>query len=143
MEVDRKIELTNDLELVIIELAKAKKLLNKKKLEGNKNLIKWIKFLIEPSILEEEEMDDMSDELKKAYDEWQKLNINKAERDAAERRYLDLLSIEYAKEYEKKVGRKEGRKEEKLIIAKKLLKENVDIEMIEKVTGVTKEELTD
>ena len=38
-------------------------------------------------------------------------------------------------------GRKEGRKESKLEVAKKMLEEKMDIEIIEKVTGLSKEEI--
>ena len=49
-------------------------------------------------------MDEMSDELKKAYEEWQKYNSNEEERELAERRYLNLLSHEHAKWYEHNLG---------------------------------------
>ena len=41
----------------------------------------------------------------------------------------------------KNFGIRHGRKEEKLEITKSMLKENIDIEIISKVTGFTKEEI--
>ena len=153
MEIETKMQLTDNLELVIIELSKARRMLKNNTLIGEKELIDWIKFLVNPIEMEGRKMGEMSEEVKKAYEEWQRLNENSIERDIAERRYLELASIEYAKEYEKKLGReegikegiKEGRKEgerkKQLEIAKKMLEEKIDIDVIEKITELSKEEI--
>lgn len=78
-------------------------------------------------------MEDVNEEIKKAYEIWQNMNLSEEERDAAERRYKDLLSLEYAKEYEFEQGKK--------AVAKKMLEENIDISIIEKCTGLTKDEI--
>ena len=82
-------------------------------------------------------MEDLNEEVKKAYELWQSLNENEEERDAAERRYLDLASLEYAKKYEYNLGKEEEKKE----IAKKLLKKKIPLEIIIETTGLTKEEI--
>ena len=48
---------------------------------------------------------------------------------------------EYHKELVYELGTKDGIKKEKMEIAKKMLKENMDIKLIIKVTGLTKEEI--
>ncbi len=78
-----------------------------------------------------------NDELREIYD-------NRIE---AERKYK--TEINYAKKIGKEEGRKEGRKEgrekgrkeKKIEIAKKMIKENIPIDIIIKVTGLTKEEI--
>ena len=45
------------------------------------------------------------------------------------------------KNLEKRNGIKEGKKKTQLEIAKKMIKENIDIEMIIKMTELTKEEI--
>ncbi len=82
-------------------------------------------------------MEDMNEEIKKAYEIWQNMNLSEEEREVAERRYKDLLSLEYAKKYEFEQGKEEG----KIEIAKKMLEEKIDISIIEKCTGLTKEEI--
>ena len=71
----------------------------------------------------------------------QKLNANEAEREIAERRYMDLLSLEYAKKYEREEGKKEGEKERSIEIAKKSKELKLPLETIVKLTGLTKEEI--
>ena len=140
-----QIKLTNDFQIDIIELSKAKRQLKKGTFEDEKNLKNWVKFLINPKDLEETKMEDLNEEVKKAYELWQSLNENEEERDAAERRYLDLASLEYAKKYEYNLGKEEGREEgikrNKIETAKKMLAEKIDIELIMKITGLTKEEI--
>ena len=76
-----------------------------------------------------------------AYEELQKLNSNEAEREIAERRYMDLVSLEYAKKYERKEGINQGKKEKEREIAKKMLKKSFEISVISELTGLTKEEI--
>ena len=49
--------------------------------------------------------------------------------------------INYATEQGKKAGIEEGEKNKQKEIAKKLLEEKIDIEIIVKATGLTKEEI--
>lgn len=90
-------------------------------------------------------MEELNEEVKKAYELWQSLNENEEERDAAERRYLDLASLEYAKKYEYNLGKEEGKEEGKVEnqkeIALAMLKEKFPIDLIEKITKLSKEEI--
>ena len=135
------IELTNVFELDIIELSKAEKLIKAGKLIENKDQKDWLEFLINPYLKEVPKMEDMNEEIKKAYKIWQNINLSEEEREAAERRYKDLLSLEYAKKYEFEQGKAEGKVEGKIEIARKMLEEKIDISIIEKCTGLTKEEI--
>ena len=50
----------------------------------------------------------------------------------------------YDKEWETKLwGREEGIEETKINIVKNMLNENLDLSLIEKITGLTKEEIKD
>ena len=125
--------LTDVFEVDIIELPKAKEEIEKGTFKEVGNLKKWIRFFIDPFEEGKSKMEEMPEEIKKAYEELQKLNANEAEREIAERRYMDLLSLEYAKKYE--------REEEKKEIAKGMLKMNFEINVIAELTGLTKEEI--
>ena len=170
LEEKLNIKLTDVFEVDIIELSKVKKQLKSGTLDAPKDLKNWLTFLINPKELEGgTKMEEMSEEVKKAYELWQSLNLNEEEREIAEKRYLDLISFEHAKEYEKELGRKEGfeegkvegmekglaegreegkaegkeegRKEEKIEVAKKMLSEDIDISVIIKVTSLSREEI--
>ena len=147
-----KIKLTDVFEVDIIELSKAKKQLMCGTFEAPKDMKDWVTFLINPKEMEEKsKMEEMSEEVKKAYELWQNLNLNEEEREIAERRYKELASIEYAKKYEHKLGREEGKEEGRIEgerkkqkeIAKKLLKMGMKIEEVSEATGLNIEEIKD
>ena len=146
------IELTDVFQIDIIELSKAQKQIKEGTFKRSRRN-NWIKFLINPSNMEEEEMEDLKEEIKKAYELWNDMSLSQEERDRLERRLLDLNSREYAIEYEREEARKEGRKEgreegrkegrkegvaegrkeEKVEIAKRMLGEGISIDLIRKV----------
>ena len=141
-----KIKLTDVFEIDIIELSKAKKQLKKGTFEELKNLKDWVTFLINPKELEEEsKMEEMSEEVRKAYELWQSLNLNEEEREIAEQRFLELASNEDAKAYERKIGREEGReegkKEKQQEIIKAMFKEGITISTIARITKMSEEEI--
>ena len=158
----RKTVLTDIFEVDIIELSKAKRLINENAFEEEENLKNWIKFLINPMELGGKDMggkkvsvyNDLSEEIKQAYIAWQNINLTEEERDVAERKYMDLLSLDYGREYERKLGRKigrkegrkegreEGRKESQIRIAKKMLDEGFEISTIVNITELTEKEVT-
>ncbi len=140
-EENLKIKLTDVFEIDIIELSKAKRQLREGKFNEISNLKNWIKFLINPLELEESNVEDLSEEIQKAYERWHDINLTEEERDAAERRCKDLASIESAKEYEHELGIKEGKKEREIEIAKEMLKNNEDIEKIKLYTGLKIEDI--
>lgn len=84
-EKNKKI-LTDMFELDIIELSKAKKEIEKGTFQSFGNLEKWIQFFINPLEGGDSKMEEMPEELKKAYEELQRLNANETEREIAERR---------------------------------------------------------
>ena len=148
LEEKLKIELTDVFEVDIIELSKAEKILksNKAELQEIRN---WISFLINPKNLEGTKMKDMSKEIQKAYELWKNMNLTEEEREVAERRYKDMVALEHAKKYEYEQGRAEGErlglergeKQKQEEIAKEMIKEKLDIELIMKITKLSKEEI--
>ena len=144
-----KIILTDAMEIYIIEIRKFKKYQGTKRY---KELDSWIKFIENPEVI------DMSNKeivmAKKVLDE---ISQDEHERYLAEMRekyILDQNATEAAgydkglKEGHKKgieegikEGHEKGVEEGKKEIAKKMLEEKLDIELIEKVTNISKEEL--
>ena len=144
-----KIILTDAMEIYIIEIGKFKKYQGTKRY---KELDSWIKFIENPEVI------DMSNKeivmAKKVLDE---ISQDEHERYLAEMRekyILDQNATEAAgydkglKEGHKKgieegikEGHKKGVEEGKKEIAKKMLEEKLDIEFIEKITNISKEEL--
>ena len=86
-------------------------------------------------------MDDIDEELKKAYEILNDLNSNAEERERIERRIMDLRSLRHAKEYEYNQGLKKGAKEKQIEIARNMKQKNVSIEMIIEFTKLTKDEI--
>ena len=84
-------------------------------------------------------------EIQKAQKELERISNDAHERYLAELRekyIMDQKAIEDAGyDKGKKVGITVGRKEEKKEIARKLLQQRIDIEIIRQVTGLTKEEI--
>jgi predicted transposase/invertase (TIGR01784 family) len=156
LEKNLKIQLTDVLDLVILELGKAKKLLKEGKLEASGHLEDWLKFFTTPyEVMEENKMDELDEKIKKAYEELQNLNEDEVERDNAERRYMNLMSIKGLKEREfnegkkegikegKIEGKKEGKTEEKIEIAKKMLESEFEVDQISNLTGLTQKEVNE
>ena len=132
-----KIILTDAMEIYIIEIEKFKKYQGT---ERYKELDSWIKFIENPEVI------DMSNKeivmAKKVLDE---ISQDEHERYLAEMRekyILDQNATEAAG-YDKglKEGHEKGVEEGKKEIAKKMLKEKLDLGLIEKVTNISKEEL--
>ena len=67
--------MTDVFEVDIIELPKAKKQLMCVTFEAPKDMKDWVTFLINPKEKEEKsKMEEMSEEVKKAYELWQNIN---------------------------------------------------------------------
>jgi predicted transposase/invertase (TIGR01784 family) len=148
LEKNLKIQLTDVLDLVILELGKAKKLLKEGKLEASGHLEDWLKFFTTPyEVMEENKMDELDEKIKKAYEELQNLNEDEVERDNAERRYMNLMSIKGLKEREfnegKKEGIAEGEKQKQIEIAKNMLESEFEVDQISNLTGLTQEEVNE
>mgnify|MGYP004483112829 CR=1 FL=1 len=155
-----QIILTDVMELYIIETSKFMKYCEKN--ENNdkeKNL--WLKFIENPEVVKMSE----NAEIQKAQKELEKISNDERERYLAELREKYIMDQKATEDagYDKgkkvglaegiraglaegkKVGiaegKRAGRKEEKIKIAKKLLEEGIDIEIVCNATGLTKEEI--
>lgn len=129
--------MTNLFEIYIIELPKCKN-----NNTNNKKLFEWIEFLKNPEKLGEI---SMSKEVKEAKECLEKISRNEEEIRWAELREKYILEINTAKVEAREDGFEEGiekgEKETKKTIAKNMLKQKINIEMILKVTGLSKEEI--
>jgi predicted transposase/invertase (TIGR01784 family) len=89
--------------------------------------------------MEENKMDELDEKIKKAYEELQNLNADEVERDNAERRYMNLMSIKGLRER----GFNEGKKQKQIEIAKKMLENEFEVDQISNITGLTEEEVNE
>ena len=129
------------------------------KYSENKLLDTWVKFI---SNSEEMNMENADESIKKAKEVLEEISEDEHEQYLAhlrEKYIFEIQGIEeagYDKGYsngkkeryegtdqnkEKKNGQEDGRKNEKIEIAKKMKKDNIDIETIIKYTNLTKEEI--
>lgn len=128
--------LTDALEIYIIELSKVKKYSKDNKLDT------WANFIIKSGDIDMSQADEA---LKKAKEVLEEISENEHERylaDLREKYVLDqnnLVRTGYDRGFEQ--GIEQGSKEQEIEIAKKLKNENIDIEVIMKVTNLTKEEI--
>ena len=80
--------------------------------------------------------------LKKAYEEWQKINQDPEERERARLREKYYEEMRGSKQYRnRRTASKSGEKNAKIEIAKSMKANNELIEKIIKYTGLTKEEI--
>ena len=129
-EKNRKLILTDKLELVIIELPKIIED------EARSELIDWLSFLENPKSERVKEKMKENEELNEAVNKLEEMSEDEyLERiaDLREKKILDENS-RLSESYNK--GLKDGKKE----TAKKMLQEGIDIETIIKITGLSKEE---
>ena len=153
-----KIRLTNKFEIHILELGKVKEEYRKNK-ENKK--AQWLLFLDNPELKEVEEIMESNKEVKEAVIKVREMSEDeKLQRlaDLREKAIMDEKAIYQAGlnngkeegrvEGEKlgraegeKLGREKGRVETMKEVAKKLLKQNMKIENISEITGLTIEEI--
>ena len=135
--------LTDILEIHIISLKLVEKYFKKSYNKDDKNLIRWLKFIKEPSLLEEKDMENVN--IKEAKEQLDELKKSKYEQELAEYRMKEIRDKKAIESYGfntgKEEGRKEGKKEKQIEIAKKMLKENMDIKLISKLTSLTENEI--
>ena len=104
-------------------------------------LTNWVNFLQEPNILENNPLKINNNELDKALDKLE--YISKKD----EERYIIDSFIDYERDYyndtktAKEEGLKEGLKEGKIEMAKKMLKEGLDLNLISKLSDLSVEEI--
>ena len=135
--------LTDAFEIHTISLKLVEKLFKKSYNEDSKDLIRWLKFIKEPSLLEERDMENIN--IKEAKEQLDELKKSKYEQELAEYRMKEIRDKKAIESYGfntgKEEGRKEGKKEKQIEIAKKMLKENMDINLISKLTSLTENEI--
>ena len=157
-ELTGKRILTDRLELIIIELPKARR---KYREEPDNAICQWMMFMDNPNESEVIQIMEENKNIKKAIEELEQVSGNEKLRRIAElkEKYIrdEQASIEYAQNVGYKDGYKNGEEKgikkgikegmknginvEKRNIARAMLKENVNIELILKVTGLSKEEI--
>lgn len=126
----KEITLTDLFELHIIEMPKAKKILEK---DAKNELAQWMIFLDNPNEQEVFKIMEENKEIKKAMKELKQLSQDEELRRVAELKEKAILDEMMAQNAWKKEGVKET--------AKKLLQLNYTIEEIIKITGLSKEEI--
>ena len=83
----------------------------------------------------------VNEEVKKAKTELEVMSMNPKEREEYEERELARWSYYSEMEAAKRVGKEEGKNENKKEIAKKMKEEGFEISTIEKITGLTREDI--
>ena len=126
---------TDKIEMHYLQLPKFKQ---KCKRISNK-LEEWLTFI---SFENMEELKMIENEkVKKAEEELEYLSGDEAERRIAYLRETAEIDRKFAMTAARDQGRAEGKIEEKIETAKKMLAEEMDINLIIKITGLTKEEI--
>ncbi len=126
--------LTPYLQIDIIELPKAIKEYEKNK---QNEMLQWMMFLENPENKEVANIMKNNENIKEAKDELEKISQDDILRRMALKAELERMDQEQLM-YE---ARRDGKAEGILEIAKKMLKEKMQIDIIEKFTGLTKEEI--
>ena len=124
------------LELHIIELPKLNKYIGDNRTKEDKLLNIWLKFMLNPEEIGEKDMSE-NKEIKKAKEELTKIQQDEHEEYLAHLRQKHILDTKATEEFGYLRGKKEGREE----IVLNMYKEKIDIEIICKVTNLTKEEV--
>ena len=134
----RKTKLTDKMEIHIIELPKIRKV----KTQTEKNtLIEWMKFLDNPNDGEVLEIMKTNKEMEEAMKKLEEIQSDEEMMRIIDLRKKAIWDHNQAMFVAREEGLEEGENREKIKIAKKMLEERIDIEVIQKVTGLSKEEL--
>ena len=103
------------------------------------DLINWAKFIKNPNSLEASAMNNIY--IKEAKEKFDKLKDDEHERALAESRMKYIRDMNAIQDYGYDKGFEKGSKNKSIEIAKNMLKENLDINLIIKLTGLSKEEI--
>ncbi len=142
----KEIELTDVLELYIIEIPKARKILRK---EPKNELAQWVMFLNDPNESEVSQIMEENSEIKEAMDELEKISKDKELRRVAELREKAIRDEKNGLRHAREEGIKEGIEQgieqgiEKGVekVAKKMLELNMPIQDIIDTTELKEEEI--
>ena len=136
-------ELTDVMELHFIELKKMKDV--KRVEEVKTKLEAWLYFINQPDSELVQELEKIEVEIKEAKAELIRLSGDRKERERYEKRkesrLNEISALSYAEEKGIKKGIEQGAKKEKIEIAKKLIQNGLDNELISKSTGLSIEEV--
>lgn len=132
---NRKKVLTESFEFYIIQIPRGVKE------EINDELVKWLKFLDNPNSTEVREMAEKDENIKKAMNRLEEISNDAHMRRIAELREKAIRDEISAINYATNQGEERGKKQEKIEIAKNMLNEGIEMSVIEKVTGLAKEEI--
>ena len=126
--------MTEKLELHIIELNKLE--VNNNQKVKQKKLTKWLKFILNPYEKGDLKMEEDED-IKAARKVLEEISQDEKEREKAR------LRDKYVREMNssRNEGYEEGKASERIKIAKNLLKQKVDINIVIECTGLTEEEI--
>ncbi len=127
-EKNRKLILTDKLEIVILELNKIK---GKEKLEGE--LLDWLFFIDNPKSERVKEKMKKNKELKEAGTKLK--TMSRAEYRERMEWFREKARLDY------NTGMSSAKKQGKLEDAKKMLEEGIELEIVMKITGLEKEEI--
>lgn len=130
----KEIELTDVFELYIIEIPKAKRILEKDK---NNKLAQWMLFLNDPNEKEVSKIMNENKEIKEAMNELEEMSKDEELRRVAELREKAIRDEKNGLRHARQDGIKEGKEE----VARKMKKEKYPDEIIAKLTELTVEEV--
>lgn len=124
--------------MVPIELPKVREIIKK---EPKNKLAQWVMFLNNPNEREVTQIMEENEEIKEAMGELEEISKDEQLRRIAELKEKAIRDEQNGLRHAREDGIKEGIHQEKREIAKKLKKENLSIEKIAEITGLTKEEI--
>ena len=108
-------------------------------------MLEWLYFLENPKSEEVKKIMDENEGVKKAKEKLEEISQDEIMQRINDWKvmgeYREFTKEKRAKEEGIQKGKKEGKRAEKMEIAKKMKKENADIEFIMKVTELSKEEI--
>lgn len=130
----KQIELTDVLELYIIEIPKARKILKK---EPKNELAQWVMFINDPNESEVSEIMEDNKEIEKAMNELEKISKDKELRRVAELREKAIRDEKNGLKHAREEGIEEGIEQ----VAKKMVELNMSIQDIINVTGLTEKQI--
>ncbi len=139
---NKKLILTNDFELHIIEMKKAKEILGNNK---DDKVAQWMSFFDNPNSMEVKNMSENNQDINEALEQLRKLSANKQLRemlDREERYERDRRAeMQYAKEEAQEEGLAKGRAENKREVIVEMLKKGLPEELIAEIVHVTEKEI--
>ena len=135
-EKNRKLILTEDLELHIIEIPKIYRTEGKEE-----ELTKWIYFIENPESEKVGEYMKENKEMKEAKEKLEVMSEDERMQILAELKEKAIRDEKATERYGIRVGIERGRKQEKKEIAKKMKEQGIDIEIIKKITGLSDKEI--